>query len=88
MSVGLRHDNYRYSSRRNVATPSVRGATNGRAAIIYDPTDTTTVKLLYGGAFRAPNPFDVSTSVYNLLDQQRAPSGSYLSRTRPDARQP
>ena len=48
-NVGLRHDSY----------DTFGGTTNPRAALIYNPVDRTTVKLLYGAAFRAPNAYEL-----------------------------
>ena len=48
-NVGLRHDYY----------DTFGETTNPRAAVIYNPVDTTTVKLLYGAAFRAPNAYEL-----------------------------
>jgi iron complex outermembrane receptor protein len=49
LNVGLRHDHY----------DTFGGTTNPRLAIIYDPWQTTTLKLLYGEAFRAPNAYEL-----------------------------
>jgi iron complex outermembrane receptor protein len=49
VNVGVRHDHY----------DTFGGTTNPRAALIYNPADTTTVKLLYGAAFRAPNAYEL-----------------------------
>jgi outer membrane receptor for ferrienterochelin and colicins len=46
---GLRHDEYEIFG----------GTTNPRLAIIYQHSDATTLKLLYGGAFRAPNMYEL-----------------------------
>ena len=46
--AGVRYDSYPYS--RSAASP--------RAAILYTPTRSTTVKLLYGTAFRAPTLYE------------------------------
>lgn len=46
---GLRHDEY----------DSFGGTTNPRLAVIYDIFDKTTLKLLYGHAFRAPNAYEL-----------------------------
>ena len=50
LSAGLRYDHYSY----------FRGATNPRLGLIYHPHHTTALKLLYGTAFRAPEPFEMS----------------------------
>jgi iron complex outermembrane receptor protein len=47
------------------------GSTNPRFALVYNPAEKTTVKFLYGQAFRAPN-------VYELYVQHSA-SGSNLA---------
>ncbi len=48
LNVGLRHDqDYTYG-----------GTTNPRVALIYNPWAQTTLKLLYGNAFRAPSAFE------------------------------
>jgi outer membrane receptor for ferrienterochelin and colicins len=44
-NAGVRHDHYK----------SFGGTTNPRLALIYNPWKLTTLKLLYGEAFRAPN---------------------------------
>jgi iron complex outermembrane receptor protein len=48
-NLGLRHDHY----------DTFGGTTNPRAAMIYSPSQRTTVKLLYGQAFRAPNAYEL-----------------------------
>ncbi len=49
LNVGARYDCY-----------STFGETiNPRAALIYNPFQKTTLKLLYGSAFRAPNPYEL-----------------------------
>ena len=47
LNAGIRHDHY----------STFGGTTNPRVGLIYNWTDTT-AKLLYGQAFRAPNPFE------------------------------
>ncbi|MCC6967486.1 MAG: TonB-dependent receptor [Nitrospira sp.] len=47
LNVGVRHDQY----------STFGGTTNPRAALI-STWDKTTIKLLYGQAFRAPNPYE------------------------------
>jgi iron complex outermembrane receptor protein len=49
LNVGLRYDRYE----------SFGGATNPRLALIYSPLAATTLKLLYGEAFRAPNVYEL-----------------------------
>ena len=50
-NAGLRYDYY-----------SIFGDTiNPRLALIYNPWEQTTVKLLYGTAFRAPSQFEINT---------------------------
>lgn len=46
---GVRHDDY----------STFGSATNPRLALIYDPFEDTTLKLLYGKAFRAPNAYEL-----------------------------
>jgi len=46
---GVRHDEY----------GTFGGTTNPRLALIYQHSDATTLKLLYGRAFRAPNMFEL-----------------------------
>src|ERR1700683_4535336 len=48
LNLGLRYDHY----------STFGGTTNPRAALIYSPWGKTTVKFLYGHAFRAPNFFE------------------------------
>ena len=50
LNAGVRHDDY----------DSFGGTTNPRAALIYNPLDKTTVKLIYGEAFRAPNAYELN----------------------------
>ena len=49
LNVGVRHDDY----------DSFGGTTNPRAALVYNPLDKTTIKLIYGEAFRAPNAYEL-----------------------------
>ena len=49
VNVGVRHDNY----------DTFGGTTNPRAGLIYSPAAKTTLKLLYGQAFRAPNAYEL-----------------------------
>jgi len=49
LNLGLRYDHY----------TTFGGTTNPRAALIYNPWEKTTFKILYGQAFRAPNFFEL-----------------------------
>jgi outer membrane receptor for ferrienterochelin and colicins len=49
LNLGLRYDHYSLFG----------GTTNPRAALIYNPWERTTFKLLYGQSFRAPNLFEL-----------------------------
>ncbi len=49
LNIGVRHDDYE----------TFGGTTNPRAAVIYTPIEKTTIKLLYGEAFRAPNAYEL-----------------------------
>ncbi|MBF8258255.1 MAG: outer membrane receptor for ferrienterochelin and colicin [Actinobacteria bacterium] len=49
LNAGIRHDQY----------STFGGTTNPRVALIYNPRPKTTLKLLYGKAFRAPNVFEM-----------------------------
>ncbi|TAK54888.1 MAG: hypothetical protein EPO24_12765, partial [Bacteroidetes bacterium] len=48
--AGIRRDEY----------SSTGSATTPRIALIYNPTNTSTVKLLYGDGFRAPNVYEAN----------------------------
>jgi outer membrane receptor for ferrienterochelin and colicins len=50
LSAGLRYDHY----------GDFGGTTNPRLALIYRLFPPTTLKLLYGSAFRAPEPFEIA----------------------------
>jgi len=49
LDLGLRYDHY----------STFGGTTNPRGALIYQPFEKTTFKLLYGQSFRAPNAFEL-----------------------------
>ncbi len=49
INAGVRHDHY----------DSFGGTTNPRTAVIYQPRPATTLKYIYGQAFRAPNAFEL-----------------------------
>ncbi len=63
LNAGVRADRYNYS---------VGSTVNPRAALIYTPRKTTTLKFLYGNAFRAPSFYELyyagmaSTAAINL----------------------
>lgn len=59
LNLGLRFDQY----------DTFGGTTNPRAAVIYIPTPRTTIKLLHGSAFRAPNTYEL---FYEQPEQQKA----------------
>jgi len=48
LNAGLRYD----------TVGNYKGNINPRVALIYSPTETTTLKLVYGSAFRAPNAYE------------------------------
>lgn len=50
LNAGVRYDHYSETG----------GTTNPRLALIYTPAEKTTLKLLYGRAFRAPDPFELA----------------------------
>ncbi len=49
LNMGLRYDYY----------STFANTTNPRVALIWNPLETTSIKLLYGSAFRAPNPYEL-----------------------------
>jgi iron complex outermembrane receptor protein len=49
LNAGVRYDHYE----------TFGGTTNPRVALIYSPLARTTIKLLYGQAFRAPNAYEL-----------------------------
>lgn len=49
LSAGLRYDHYE----------SFGSTSNPRLALVYAPTDRTSVKFIYGEAFRAPNAYEL-----------------------------
>jgi outer membrane receptor for ferrienterochelin and colicins len=61
LNLGLRYDHY----------STFGGTTNPRAALIYNPWEKTTFKLLYGHSFRAPNLFEL---FYNAPGNEANPS--------------
>jgi outer membrane receptor for ferrienterochelin and colicins len=57
LNIGLRHDQ----------DGSYNGVTSPRVGIIYDPLAHTTVKLLYGSAFRAPSAYETYYSGVSIV---------------------
>ncbi len=49
LNIGVRHDHYE----------TFGGSTNPRLALIYSPLEKTTLKIIYGEAFRAPNVYEL-----------------------------
>jgi outer membrane receptor for ferrienterochelin and colicins len=49
LNFGVRHDHF----------STFGGTTNPRVALIYSPVEPTSLKLLYGSAFRAPNAYEL-----------------------------
>lgn len=60
LNAGVRYDYF----------TTVGGTVNPRAALIYSPTDKTTLKFIYGQAFRAPNAYEF---FYAAPTQERNP---------------
>jgi len=58
LSAGLRYDHY----------SSFGGTTNPRLGLIYHLFHPTTLKLLYGSAFRAPEPFEITPDLGSFYD--------------------
>jgi len=56
LDLGLRYDEY----------STFGGTTNPRGALIYSPLEKTTIKLLYGQSFRAPNAYELYYSALGL----------------------
>ncbi len=50
LNAGVRHDHY----------STFGGTTNPRLALIYRPAEKTTLKLLYGNAFSAPDVYEIT----------------------------
>jgi len=60
LNAGVRYDHY----------STFGGTTNPRLALIYSPVEKSTVKLLYGTAFRAPNDYEM---LYTTVGQEPNP---------------
>ena len=58
LSAGLRYDHY----------SNFGGTTNPRLGLIYHPLQPTTLKALYGTAFRAPAPFELAPDFGPFFD--------------------
>ena len=58
LSAGLRYDHY----------SNFGGTTNPRLGLIYHVFHPTTLKLLYGTAFRAPEPFEITPDFGSFYD--------------------
>src|SRR3984885_6424466 len=58
LSAGLRYDHY----------SNFGGTTNPRLGLIYHLFDPTTLKLLYGTAFRAPEPYELTPDFGSFYD--------------------
>lgn len=74
-NLGVRHDHYDISGK----------TTNPRAAVILSPSTTTTLKLLYGEAFRAPSIYELyyhdggeTTVAANFLDPETIDSFEFV----------
>ena len=61
LSAGLRYDHY----------SNFGGTTNPRLGLIYHPFHPTTLKLLYGTAFRAPEPYELTPGYGPFYDDNR-----------------
>jgi outer membrane receptor for ferrienterochelin and colicins len=58
LSAGVRYDHY----------SNFGGTTNPRLGLIYRPFHPTTLKLLYGTAFRAPEPYEIAPDFGSFYD--------------------
>ncbi|HMD87423.1 MAG TPA: TonB-dependent receptor [Terriglobia bacterium] len=66
LDLGLRYDQY----------STFGGTANPRAALICQPFEKTTVKLLYGQSFRAPNAYELYFQSTNPFFQALLPNGN------------
>ncbi len=66
LDLGLRYDQY----------STFGGTANPRAALIYQPFEKTTLKLLYGQSFRAPNAYELYFQSTNPYFQALLPNGN------------
>ena len=60
LNAGLRYDQY----------GDFNPALDPRLALIYDPWEKSTLKAIYGTAFRAPSFYEVSTLSYALRPEE------------------
>jgi outer membrane receptor for ferrienterochelin and colicins len=58
LTLGLHYDNY----------PVISGITNPRVAFIFTPFPKSTLKLLYGEAFRAPSIYEKYSTDYQTME--------------------
>ncbi len=81
LSAGVRHDRYPRGAVNGTATgqlpvstvlTSFGGTTNPRLGLIYHPYEKTTLKLLYGTAFRAPEAFETTPDVGGFVEDNLA----------------
>jgi outer membrane receptor protein involved in Fe transport len=86
LNAGVRYDDYHTDGRKSV---------NPRLAAIYKPRDTTSLKVLYGTAFRSPNAYELHFSnseqkinpdlhaekirTFEFVVEERRPQGLRLS---------
>ncbi|MBK8815309.1 MAG: TonB-dependent receptor [Methylococcaceae bacterium] len=56
-NAGVRYDYYSVSG----------GTINPRLALIYNPWEKTSIKLLYGTAFRAPSQFEINSPAFDVI---------------------
>lgn len=56
LNAGIRYDHY----------STFGGTTNPRIAFIFNPTEKSAVKMLYGSAFRTPNAFELYYAITGL----------------------
>lgn len=59
LNAGVRHDYYK----------TFHGNTSPRAGIIYNPFEKTTLKLIYGEAFRVPNAYELYYNDGNITQK-------------------
>ena len=68
LNAGVRYDHY----------STFGGTTNPRLALIYRPAGKTTLKLLYGDAFSAPDVYEITPDFGSFLRRQpETPAGAH-----------